>query len=142
MATEVIGGATREFYTGGGKMMQGMQGNVEMRNLLANQFLNRAPNMNQMVPNMNQMAPNMNQMAAYNGMQFIPMQQGQYNNCGNGMGEMAAVPNKKKRRKRKKKKYYSSSSNSSSSSSDSSSDEEKKKKSKKKNKKKAIDVID
>ena len=71
----MIGGATREFYTGGGKMMQGMQGNVEMRNLLANQFLNRAPNMNQMVaPNMNQMtAPNMNQMAAYNGMPFIPI---------------------------------------------------------------------
>ena len=92
--------------------MQGMQGNMEMRNMLANQFLNRAPNMYQ--------------MATYNTMPFFPMQQGQFNNCGNGMGEMGAITNKKKRRKKKKKKN-SSSSSSSSDSSESSSDEDKKK---------------
>ena len=103
--------------------MHGMQGNMDMRNMLAGQFLNRATNMNN-AAGYETMAP------------FFPMQQGQFSNCGNAMGEMGAITHKKKRRKKKKKKkYYSSSSSSSSSSSESSSDEEKKPKHKKKKKK-------
>ena len=130
MATEVIGGASREFYTGGGKrMMQGMvgmhgmhgmhgmPGNVEMRNMLENQFVNRAPS-NMMMP-------------------YFPMHQnnlaGAFNNCGNDMSEMLPLTTKKKRKK-KKKKYYSSSSEESSSD-DSSSEDDNKKKKKKKSKK-------
>ena len=56
--------------------MQGMQGNVEMRNMMAEQFLNRAPTMNQNVER-NMMMP------------YFPMHhnnlQGAFNSCGNEM---------------------------------------------------------
>ena len=96
MATEVIGGASREFYTGGGKrLMQelwgmqgmhglnGMQGSMDMRNILTDQFMNRPPNMHHVGGGGNMMMP------------YFPLQQGQFNNCGNELGEMVSVKKKK-----------------------------------------------
>ena len=128
IATEVIGGASREFYTGGysggGKRING---NVEVRNMIAEQILN--PMQRQMNGHQG-MAPNMM-------MPYYPMQHNSYgggfNNCASDMGELIKAPRKKKNKKKKKRYYYSSSS--STDSDDSSSDEESKKKKKRSKKK-------
>ena len=97
IATEVIGGASREFYTGGysggGKRING---NVEVRNMIAENFLNPMPR--QMNAHQG-MAPNMM-------MPYYPMQPnslgGAFNNCVADMGELVAAPQKKKNKKKKK----------------------------------------
>ena len=62
--------------------MQGMQGNVEMRNMLAEQFLNRAPTMNHSADR-NMMMP------------YFPMHHnnlhGVFNSYGNEMNDSRSI---------------------------------------------------
>ena len=97
VATGVLTGNGNEFYTGGNKRVGN---NVEMRNFIADQFLNRNPMGNQ----------NMCMMPYAMSAQAMPAQQqnlySQFNDC---------VPQEQKKKKKRKKYYYSSSDDSSSS---------------------------
>ena len=100
VAADVLSGNVNEFYTGGEKRGGN---NVEMRNLIAEQFLNRnAMGGNAMGGN----AMGGNAMGGYNkNMQMMPYAMtAQHNNNLYGDFNDCAKPAKKK--KRRKKRYY------------------------------------